>query len=157
MEKLNEILIVEDNPFDSTLLIEYLDLAGVKVDNIICPDRMKKVIDLMVQGNEPDLIFLDLNLPDSNGLETFLSINGAFPYVPIVVLSGQSDTATALQAIQAGAQDYILKGEFDEKSLLKTVQYSIERKRNQIKLQESNKRYEMVFHSIYRETLSMNN
>jgi two-component system sensor histidine kinase UhpB len=144
MEKLKEILIVEDNPSDSTLIKEYLSLAGVQVDNITCPDRLTRVMDLMAQDVQPDLIFLDLNLPDSNGLETFLSINGAFPYVPIVVLSGQSDTDTALQAIQAGAQDYILKGEFDEKSLLKTVQYSIERKRNQIKLQESNKRYEMV-------------
>jgi two-component system sensor histidine kinase UhpB len=144
MEKLKEILIVEDNPFDSTLLKEYLDLASVQVERIEYPDRLKKVMELAEQHSQPDLIFLDLNLPDSNGLETFLSVNGVFPDVPIVVLSGQSDTETALQAIQAGAQDYILKGDFDEKSLLKTVQYSIERKRNQIKIQESNRRYEIV-------------
>lgn len=144
MEKLKQILIVEDNPSDSTLLTEYLDLAGVKADEINSTDRLKKVMDMAEQDISPDLIFLDLNLPDSNGLETFLSVNGTYPYVPIVVLSGQSDTATALQAIQAGAQDYVLKGEFDEKSLLKTVRYSIERKRNQIKIEESNKRYEIV-------------
>jgi two-component system, NarL family, sensor histidine kinase UhpB len=144
MEKLKEILIVEDNPSDSTLLTEYLDLAGVHADEINCTDRLKKVMDIAVRNVYPDLIFLDLNLPDSFGLETFLSVNGVFPYVPIVVLSGHSDTETAIQAIQAGAQDYIVKGEFDEKSLLKTVQYSIERKRNQMKVQETNRRYEIV-------------
>lgn len=144
MEKLKEILIVEDNPFDSTLIKEYLDLAGIAVEKFEYPDRLKKVMELAQQNSQPDLIFLDLNLPDSNGLETFLSVNGIFPDVPIIVLSGQADTETALQAIQAGAQDYILKGDFDEKSLRKTVQYSIERKRNQIKIQESNRRYEIV-------------
>src|SRR5688572_26027300 len=144
MEKLKEILIVEDNPFDSTLIKEYLDLAGVQVEKIEYPDRLTKVMELAHKHSQPDLIFLDLNLPDSNGLETFLSVNGVFADVPIVVLSGQADTETALQAIQAGAQDYVLKGDFDEKSLRKTVQYSIERKRNQIKIQESNRRYEIV-------------
>lgn len=143
MEKLNEILIIEDNPLDYTLLKEHFDLAGLKVEKITFAEKLKQALDL-APGYQPDLIFVDINLPDSNGLGTFLSVNGTFPYVPIIVLSGQADTEVALQAIQAGAQDYLLKGEFDEKSLLKTIHYSIERKRNQIKLQESNKRYEIV-------------
>ena len=143
MEKLKEILIIEDNPLDSTLLKEYLDLAGVQAEKIIYAEKLKQALEYAEEG-EPDLIFVDINLPDSNGLGTFLSINGLFSYVPIIILSGQSDTEVALQAIQAGAQDYVVKGDFDEKFLLKTVQYSIERKRNQIKLQESSKRYEIV-------------
>jgi two-component system, NarL family, sensor histidine kinase UhpB len=143
MDKIKEILIVEDNQLDSTLLKEYLDLGGLHVEKISYADKLKQALEYAVNG-QPDLIFLDINLPDSNGLETFLSVNGTFPYVPIIVLSGQADTEVALQAIQAGAQDYLLKGDFDEKFLLKTVQYCIERKRNQIKLQESSKRYEIV-------------
>lgn len=143
MEKIQEILIVEDNPLDSTLLKEYMDLSGLEVERITYADKLTRTLELSSQLH-PELIFLDLNLPDSNGLGTFLSVNGTFPYVPIIVLSGQSDTDVALQAIQAGAQDYLVKGNFDEKFLLKTIQYSIERKRNQIKLQESNKRYEIV-------------
>jgi two-component system, NarL family, sensor histidine kinase UhpB len=144
MEKLKEILIVEDNALDATLLKEYLDMAAIKADKIVYAERLKQVLDSAATSSQPDLIFLDINLPDSNGLETFLSVNGTFPYVPIIVLSGQADTEVALQAIQAGAQDYLLKGDFDEKFLAKTIQYSIERKRNQIKLQESSKRYEIV-------------
>lgn len=143
MEKIKEILIVEDNPLDCTLLKEYLDMAGLAIEGIRYADRLQVALEMAAQL-QPDLIFLDLNLPDSNGLGTFLSINGMFSYVPIIVLSGQSNTDVALQAIQAGAQDYLLKGDFDDKFLFKTVQYSIERKRNQIKLQESNKRYEIV-------------
>ncbi|MEO5561884.1 MAG: response regulator [Chitinophagaceae bacterium] len=143
-EKVKEILIIEDNPLDSTLLKEYLDLAGFQFVKITYAEKLKDALAYASNTGQPDLIFLDLNLPDSNGLETFLSVNGTFPFVPIIVLSGQSDTEVALQAIQAGAQDYVLKGEIDEKFLLKTIQYSIERKRNQIKLQESNKRYEIV-------------
>lgn len=143
MDKLKEILIIEDNPLDATLLKEYLDLGGLEVEKISYLEKLKQVLEYAAHG-QPQLIFLDINLPDSNGLETFLSVNGTFPYVPIIVLSGQSDTEVALQAIQAGAQDYLLKGEFDEKFLWKTIQYSIERKRNQIKLQESSKRYEIV-------------
>ena len=143
MDKLKEILIVEDNPLDATLVREYLELAGLRIEQIHYADKLKGTLEMAPQW-QPELIFLDLNLPDSNGLGTFLSINGIFPYVPIIVLSGQNDTDVALQAIQAGAQDYLLKGNFDDKFLFKTVQYSIERKRNQIKLQESNKRYEIV-------------
>ena len=144
MEKVKEILIIEDNPLDSTLLKEYLDLAGYQFVKITYAERLKDALLYASNTTQPDLIFLDLNLPDSNGLETFLSVNGTFPFVPIIVLSGQADTEVALQAIQAGAQDYVLKGEIDEKFLAKTIQYCIERKRNQLKLQESNKRYEIV-------------
>lgn len=144
MEKVKEILIIEDNPLDSTLLKEYLDLAGFQFVKITYAERLKDALLYASNTTQPDLIFLDLNLPDSNGLETFLSVNGTFPFVPIIVLSAQADTEVSLQAIQAGAQDYVLKGEIDEKSLSKTIQYSIERKRNQLKLQESNKRYEIV-------------
>jgi two-component system sensor histidine kinase UhpB len=143
MEKLKEILIIEDNPLDSTLLKEYLDLAGLEAEKISYATKLTQALGFAAEM-QPDLIFLDINLPDSNGLGTFLSVNGTFSYVPIIVLSGQDDTEVALQAIQAGAQDYLLKGDFNEKFLLKTVKYSIERKRNQIKLQESNKRYEIV-------------
>jgi two-component system sensor histidine kinase UhpB len=143
MDKLKEILIIEDNPLDTTLLEEYLTLAELSARKKVHAENLTQAIKLSAY-TQPDLIFLDLNLPDSNGLETFLSINSVFAYVPIIILSGQADMETALQAIQAGAQDYLMKGDFDEKILRKTIQYSIERKRNQIKLQESNKRYEII-------------
>lgn len=143
MQSVSEILVVEDNLPDFILLQEYLSMTIPSVKNI---RHVPSLRDLSANSDayNPQLIFLDLNLSDSNGLETFVSVNNLFSFVPIIILSGHDHTDTALQAIQAGAQDYILKGDFDDKMLNKTIQYSIERKRNQIRIQESNQLYEMV-------------
>ncbi|MEI9946510.1 MAG: response regulator [Chitinophagaceae bacterium] len=143
MQPVTQIMVIEDNLPDFILLREYINLIMPGENNISYVSNLQEVIQ-KADENTPDLVFLDLNLPDSNGLETFLKVHELFSFVPIIILSGQTDTEIALQAIQAGAQDYILKGGVDEKMLLKTIQYSIERKRNQLKIQESNKLYEMV-------------
>ena len=62
-----------------------------------------------------DVVLLDLSLPDSHGLETFMTMHARIGDVPIVVLSGYADEATAVKAVQAGAQDYLVKGQVDDK------------------------------------------
>lgn len=143
MQFIKEILVIEDNQLDFILLKEYLSMTESEITTISNWKLLQETVE-KANDSKPELIFLDLNLPDSNGLETFLSVNNLFPFTPIIVLSGMQDTEMALQAIQAGAQDYLIKGDFDPKVLSKIIQYSIERKRNQIKLQESNRLYEMV-------------
>jgi two-component system, NarL family, sensor histidine kinase UhpB len=136
-------LIIEDNPGDALLLKEQLIHAGWPVGDSQHKVRLVDAI-LSLQSIRPTIVFLDLNLPDSNGLETFLSVNSVAPDIPIIILSGMNDTHLSVQAVKAGAQDYLVKGEFEEKILLKTILYGIERKRNQLKIEEANMRYKLA-------------
>ncbi|MBO9571107.1 MAG: response regulator [Chitinophagaceae bacterium] len=127
-----KILIIEDNQEDLLIFNEFLRLSKLPIENIFHSFTLKEALGIIIK-NRPDLIIMDLNLPDSNGIPTFNRINNEAPAIPIVVLSGLNDLDTALETIAKGAQDYLLKGEFDEKLLLKTIQYSIERKKNLLK------------------------
>src|SRR6202050_995151 len=78
--------------------------------------------------NIPDVIFLDLGLPDATGLEAVRRMRGAAPRAPVVVLTGLDDEVVATQALQAGAQDFLIKGQIDSRGLLRALRYAIERK-----------------------------
>jgi PAS domain S-box-containing protein len=137
------LLVVEDNPGDYLLLQEYLKISGLLVENIFHAVSLAEVQPI-VADKEIDVVLLDLTLPDSNGIQSFNLLNKLLPHTPIIILSGFSDKAVALETISLGAQDYLLKGEFDEKDLAKSVQYSIERKKTLETLRENNERYELV-------------
>jgi signal transduction histidine kinase/HPt (histidine-containing phosphotransfer) domain-containing protein len=85
-----------------------------------------------------DAVLLDLQLPDSRGLDTFRSVQKAAPALPVVVLSGFDDEDTALAAVQAGAQDYLAKVGITTAVLERTVRYAIERSRTSKALAERN-------------------
>jgi len=137
------ILMVEDNPGDQFLLEELLLSSGIKIRKLFTAESIKQAHEVL--KSEPvDIILLDLSLPDSFGINSFTSIRENAGYTPIVILSGVSDMNTALDAITLGAQDYLIKGDFDEKLLSKTILYSIERMNNLQALQESNERYDLV-------------
>jgi signal transduction histidine kinase len=124
------ILVVEDSQTDYMILSEYLSLTPLSIKTIVQARSLHESISLLNKKSfSADLIFMDLTLPDSHGLESFIQINAKAPGTPIVVLSGLSDIQVALSTVARGAHDYLLKGEFDEKVLTKTIQYSIERKR----------------------------
>ncbi len=137
------ILVVEDNDLDFILLNEYIRKTGLPTKNIIHVNRLKKALTIL-ENDHPDLIFLDLALPDSKGIESFQSISEAAPHLSIIVLSGLTDKQLALRTILLGAQDYLVKGSFDETLLAKSIEYSIERK----KLQE-----EMIKREVERQKL----
>lgn len=136
------ILIVEDNSGDQFLISELLGSSDLNIKNLLFATRLDEAL-IVLRGNI-DIILLDLSLPDSNGLTTFNSIIEGAGKTPVVILSGLADTKLALEAITLGAQDYLIKGDFDEKLLSKTISYSIERKKNMEALQESNERYNLV-------------
>ncbi len=137
------ILIVEDNPGDRILLTELLKVSVLAIDEIIYADNLTLAVEL-VNTKQIDIILLDLSLPDSTGLETFTTLQKYAAQTPVVILSGLADTDLAFQAIREGAQDYLLKDDFDEKILAKTIRYSIERKRNLEELSKSNERFNLV-------------
>src|SRR6266481_2785898 len=89
------------------------------------------------------LILLDLTLPDSNGLETFIRIIENAREVPIVVLSGINDVGLAVETVQLGAQDYLVKGHVDNHLLVRSLQYAIERKRIQLQLKHAYEELEL--------------
>jgi two-component system, NarL family, sensor histidine kinase UhpB len=87
------------------LLKRQLKTAGWPVENNLHKSTMSDAIESL-KVVKPLVLFLDLNLPDSNGLDTFLTIQAMVPDVPIIILSGTDDTSLSVQAVQAGAQDF---------------------------------------------------
>lgn len=136
------ILMVEDNTGDQFLLSEILKSSDIAVKSVYTARSLQEA---MHQLKQPiDIILLDLSLPDSSGIDTFNAIIQVSGNAPVVILSGLTDMRLALDAITLGAQDYLIKGDFDEKLLAKTIRYSIERKKNLEALQESIERYNLV-------------
>ncbi len=137
------ILVIEDNPGDQFLLTELLKSSGFGEGFTSISNSMKEAL-LLLEQNKVDIVLLDLTLPDSSGIESFLALQKYIQLVPVVILSGMSDMKVALDAINLGAQDYLIKGDFDEKLLAKTILYSIERSNSLRALKESNEKYDLI-------------
>ena len=121
------VLLIEDNPGDAELIAISLEGAG-GYQLEVC-GRLSEAVERIAR-NGLDLILLDLGLPDSEGLDTFLRVNARAPHLPIVVLTGSEDDTLALQAVREGAQDYLVKG-VASPLLLRSLRYALERKRGQ--------------------------
>lgn len=131
------VLLVEDNPADARLLRELLadvPAARFRWTQAGRLDETLRVLD----GGTFDLILLDLSLPDSSGLATLSRTQHALPHCPIVVLTGLDDETVALQAVQGGAQDFLVKGYFDGRALAAAMRNAVERKRVQEQLRHAN-------------------
>jgi PAS domain S-box-containing protein len=138
-----DILIVEDNTGDVMLLKEVLFDTQLAINDIKDKSDLSSSIQYL-KSFQADIIFLDLSLPDKTGLDTFLNLQQHAGQIPIVILTGLDDTRLAVEAINKGAQDFLIKGDVDEKVLTKTILYSIERKRISESLRISNERYDLV-------------
>ena len=134
MSGISTALLIEDNPGDARLLKELLAEEPAAPFRIICVDRLQRGLELL-STEKIDVLLLDLSLPDSHGLETFAKAYAHAPKVPIIVLTGNDDHALALLAVKAGAQDFLFKGKLDRELLIRSMQYSIERKRYQEQLE----------------------
>src|SRR5262249_38352654 len=104
------VLLVEDNPGDARLIREMLAEAATARLRLLRAETLAAGLEQLARGGV-DVVLLDLSLPDSRGLDTFLRTRERAPEVPIVVLSGLSDEELAMRAVHAGAQDYLVKGE----------------------------------------------
>ena len=136
------VLIIEDNPWDQLLLQESLKGTSLLIDHITTADTIKDAMRLLKQHSF-SIIFLDLFLPDSSGLETVTQIVKLYSKTPIIISSGLSDSDITINAISMGAQDFLIKGDYTFAVLEKAVRYSIERKDAEqlIKTSEENYRY----------------
>lgn len=137
------VLIIEDNPGDQLLLYENLNSTHLLFADIIMVDTLAEGIVKLGEQNF-SLVFLDLFLPDSSGLDSFKELLKVASRVPVIIYSGLSDTQIALNAIALGAQDFLIKGDYSVSLLEKAIRYSIERKNNLDALEESVARYDLV-------------
>ena len=137
------ILTVEDNPSDLFLLEHMLRSSGLVIRQLFSADSIREAHALL-KAQDIDLVLLDLTLPDSFGIHTFVHLKPVVQRIPVIILTGLSDTNVALEAIKEGAQDYLVKGELTEGLLAKAIQYSLERKRTLEHLRVSNERFNTV-------------
>lgn len=139
------ILIIEDNPSDSFLIEQMLSSSGLAIEQIFTCERLEEGLDLM-KRHSVSVVLSDLSLPDSFGIATFLKIRKQFTNIPIIILTGLSDSEMALDALKKGAQDYLVKGEFNVGSLVKSILYSIERKKAEEQVLISEEKYRQIFY-----------
>ena len=126
----SNILLIDDNPADVELTS--IMLAGSKAANfhLESRERLATGLERASQGGI-DALLLDLGLPDSQGLNTFQRVHEAVPSLPVVVMSSLDDEQVAMRAVEIGAQDYLIKGRLDPRSLSHAILFAVERqKRN---------------------------
>lgn len=133
--KQTTILLIEDNPADARLVEIYLNESAMIQPQISRVSELGKGM-LMLEERDFDIVLLDLTLPDSSGFETVKTILREFPGQTVIVMTGLEDDTVAINSVKAGAQDFIVKGQFDSNLLGRTITYAIERHRLQIKLED---------------------
>jgi DNA-binding response OmpR family regulator len=132
------ILVIEDNPADTKLLQKSLAKWTFELN---CVDRLSKGLELLAR--EPiDVVLLDLSLPDAQGIETFYLVHCQVPQIPVVVLTGLEDESIGNEAVQLGAQDYLVKGQVTPNLLARAIKYAVERHESEIKIRELNESLE---------------
>lgn len=124
------ILLVEDDPGDVTLIRNMLDSARNVPVQVECAQRLADGLEKL-QQNTFDLILLDMGLPDSTGIDTVAKAHARAPDIPIIVLTGHDDEAVGAAAVWAGAQDYLVKGQVNGPLLVRSIRYAISRQRFQ--------------------------
>ena len=120
------ILAIEDNPGDVFLLRNFLERASEKKFHLTVSTSLKEAY-ACLKNARFDIIILDLNLPDSYGLETLKQLRTFSLEIPIVILTGSDDETIAIQSLQQGAQDYLVKGSINHHWLVSTLNHSIRR------------------------------
>jgi two-component system, cell cycle sensor histidine kinase and response regulator CckA len=141
------VLLVEDNPGDARLILELLGEVQAQAFDLERVDRLDHALTRLAETGV-DVVLLDLGLPDSQGLDTFVRARRGAPDEPIVVISGLDDERMALEAVRSGAQDYLVKGRIEGQLLARVLRYAIERKRAEQELVAREERFRaLVEHS----------
>src|SRR5208282_1588280 len=130
------LLLVEDNSGDVRLLQEMLNarqLGKFALTHLGCmSDAVKHLA-----TNAVDIILLDLGLPDTQGLAAVRRLHTAVPRIPLVVITGCDDELLADQALQEGAQDFLVKGQIETPGLLRAIRYATQRKKAEVEIQKA--------------------
>ncbi|AOP34381.1 histidine kinase [Leptospira tipperaryensis] len=145
------VLLIEDSNADFRLIQEYLNESESPSFQVTRSINFSSGLDHIVV-ERPDLVLLDLSLPDCAGLEALSEIKSKFPQIPVIICSGAEDKEITVNALQIGAQDYVYKGKFDSYSLSRSLVFAYERNRLALELerknifeQENEERYRLFF------------
>ena len=138
---LTHVLLIEDNPADARLITEYLaeqswpniDADAPTVDHV---DRLAEARDTLTEA--VDVVLLDLGLPDSSGVETLDEVLSIGVPAPVVVMTGLDDERVGVDAVEHGAQDYLVKDDVTPRLLQQTLRYAIRREQQQRELRQRN-------------------
>jgi len=132
-------LLIEDNPDDAVLIERYLKASQKGTYNVIHVETLADGLESLKRVVF-DVILLDLVLPDGPmGIATFETVYAQAPHIPIIVLTGHDDDELAVEAVQKGAQDYLVKGLVTGPMLGRAIRYAIERKKLLTQLEHSMK------------------
>jgi PAS domain S-box-containing protein len=135
------LLLVEDNSGDVRLLREMLDEWEPGKFALTCLGSMSEA-EAHLATNAVDIVLLDLGLPDAEGLEALRRARASAPRIPLVVLTGCDDELTADQALQAGAQDFLVKGKIDTPGLLRAIRYATQRMKAEVEMHKAHEEAE---------------
>jgi len=143
MDRPLNILLIEDNPGDAFLIKFYFEESVLKNAGIIHAEYLKTALDLLSK-NIFDIIILDLNLPDSNGISTLSAVLEKRKDAVVIVLTGLQDEELGNQTVKMGAQDYLVKGQFDGKVFTSSIRYAFESARIKKELSKMEFRFNSV-------------
>ena len=142
-----KILVLEDDRVDKILLERMLEASSLTVSEIIYATLLEQALQFL-QNQSFDVVLSDLNMPDSTGIKTLTKINEACPDAAIIAVTGQNDKKLGQQAIAEGAQDYLVKGDFDEYALSKSVTHAVQRKQAEKRITSQNQFLNNVLESL---------
>ena len=138
------VLVVEDDRVNFMLLEKLLRKSMLEVEEIESAPNLEAALEI-ISDHAFDIIFLDLNLPDSNGLETVTEIHKKSADAAIIVVTGAYDDNLGPETIRCGAQEYLRKGRYDVELLTQSVRYALERKHYERTIKNSEERYRKLF------------
>ena len=139
------VLLVEDNHLDAKFVTGFLKSSMEAFPCHHAPGLAEALH--LLKTMHFDVVLLDLNLGDSIGYETFAAIHQAAPRNAILVLSGSDDEELAVRTVREGAQDYLVKGSFDKRLLLRSIRYAYERNQTEEALRHSEATVRAIFES----------
>lgn len=138
------VLLIEDDSGDAALIKRYLSNKTNVHYDVTHVDRLSKGLACLQNGGF-DVVLLDLGLPDSAaGFDSFERAHAHAPYVPIIVLTGYDDDEFAIEAVEKGAQDYLVKGQVNDVLLGRSIRYAIGRQKLLMQLEHSAKEIKIL-------------
>ncbi len=143
--EINKILLIEDNAADARMVELLLVESGMNHCELIVRNSLNSGLKALEESDDYAAILLDLSLPDSIGFDTLSTVLKQFPNNNVIVLTGHQEHQLGLKALKMGAQDFLTKGDYDAGVFLKTIRFSIERKKYLKKIEEAQTRYQNIF------------
>ena len=147
--KTTRVLLIEDNTDDLELIKRKLSRSTNNRYIVTTAKKLKTGLECLA-SEDVDLILSDLGLPDSHGLDTVTKLLCGAPHVPLIILSGFDDEAIAIKAVQAGAQDYLVKGQIEDSQIERSLSYAIERARLQNELEQNTQEICSIQENLYK-------